>query len=462
MIVVRLVASCSKASCTTRSLAESSADVASSNSKMGILLEEVSNDNTIIRNMLSDNGQYGLYAGDPSENNTIDSNNMSSNGYHGLGTRLSRWNSVTNNTFFSNQIAGMDLIGANNDTLRFNEIQASGYSGIWLTGAYDCTIENNTIHSNGEYGISIGTSDRNTIANNTIYNNTDGLHITTAHKSMISNNNISSNSIHGIYLYNSRNNTFFGNNIEDNTVGAYLWSSYDNKIHHNFFIDNTDQSIDGGLNFWDNGYPSGGNYWSDYTGQDEFSGPNQDMPGCDNIGDIPYNIPGGSNRDRYPLNLSFCSPWIPPNEHPEVNITSPTQGETISGMYTIAGIASDPEDGLQFVEVRIDDGPWIKAIEESLWTFEWNTTNVSNGEHTIYARSYDGDNYSTEVNVTVIVDNPSPPTDQEPKDDWLWVALAVIIVIVVIVLLIVFLLIRRRKKSLEVEESPEPPPEEPL
>jgi len=38
------------------------------------------------------------------------------------------------------------------------------------------------------------------------------------------------------------------------------------------------------LNIWDNGYPSGGNYWDDYTGSD-ING--------DHIGDSSYNIPGG-------------------------------------------------------------------------------------------------------------------------------------------------------------------------
>jgi len=46
---------------------------------------------------------------------------------------------------------------------------------------------------------------------------------------------------------------------------------------------------------WDNGYPSGGNYWSDYAGIDLYHGPDQYLPGCDGIGDTP------KDGDHYPF-----------------------------------------------------------------------------------------------------------------------------------------------------------------
>jgi len=43
------------------------------------------------------------------------------------------------------------------------------------------------------------------------------------------------------------------------------------------------------LNYWDNGYPSGGNYWSDYNGTDLYSGTHpQSENGSDGIGDTFY------------------------------------------------------------------------------------------------------------------------------------------------------------------------------
>jgi hypothetical protein len=63
------------------------------------------------------------------------------------------------------------------------------------------------------------------------------------------------------------------------------------------------QAYENGINKWDNGYPSGGNYWSDYGGVDNFKGPDQDIPGEDSIGDSPYTDilgPTGA-KDNYPL-----------------------------------------------------------------------------------------------------------------------------------------------------------------
>jgi hypothetical protein len=79
------------------------------------------------------------------------------------------------------------------------------------------------------------------------------------------------------------------------------------------------------INYWNDEYPSGGNYWSDYTGIDELQGPNQDVQGSDGIGDIPSCIPLGINKDAYPL----MKPWIGQNSPPfKPVITGPTLERT--------------------------------------------------------------------------------------------------------------------------------------
>ena len=128
-------------------------------------------------------------------------------------------------------------------------------------------------------------------------------------------NNYASDCHYGIAIYlhlSSNNNIIANNTFSRNKDGIFLhqFSSH-NRIYHNDIIKNKfDQAYDrSGDNFWNNSYPSGGNYWSDYTGMDVFSGPDQDRPGSDGIGDTPYVI-YYHIQDYYPL-MTPSSPTIP-------------------------------------------------------------------------------------------------------------------------------------------------------
>jgi parallel beta-helix repeat protein len=99
-----------------------------------------------------------------------------------------------------------------------------------------------------------------------------------------------------------------GNNIIENTIkkngwGIFLSYSSDNHVYHNNFIENINAqaSYSESTTFWDNGYPSGGNYWSDYSEpSDSQRGLGQNLTGSDGIVDLPYYI-GEDQNDHYPL-----------------------------------------------------------------------------------------------------------------------------------------------------------------
>jgi hypothetical protein len=94
-------------------------------------------------------------------------------------------------------------------------------------------------------------------------------------------------------------------NITTNYYGVVLDSTSDNNIfYHNNFVNNVVQAYSTSVNVWNNGYPSSGNYWSDYSGTDGFNGPDQNVPGPDGIGDTPYSIVT-NDQDYYPL----MTPW---------------------------------------------------------------------------------------------------------------------------------------------------------
>jgi nitrous oxidase accessory protein NosD len=92
-----------------------------------------------------------------------------------------------------------------------------------------------------------------------------------------------------------------------NGVGVHVSpTAYEVRIYHNDFLYNSVQAIEDpycvGIE-WDDGYPSGGNFWSDYTGVDLYSGVNQDGSGSDGIGDSPYTM---GVVDRYPYMEPIC------------------------------------------------------------------------------------------------------------------------------------------------------------
>jgi hypothetical protein len=99
-------------------------------------------------------------------------------------------------------------------------------------------------------------------------------------------------------------NTFAGDNysIDVESGGGGL-------VFHNDFLDDGGWVLPSGATVgWNDPYPIGGNYWSNYTGTDRFSGPGQNIPGSDGIGDAPFVL-NSANIDYYPL----MTPWVDHN-----------------------------------------------------------------------------------------------------------------------------------------------------
>jgi parallel beta-helix repeat protein len=172
-------------------------------------------------------------------------------------------------------------------------IDSGGTGDVVFIAASNIRVMNFTIQNGGEDGIHINSYSNNiTILNNNIINNfAYGIYLVTSSRCLIAENNITLN-YGAILLSYSSNNTIFHNNIINHTYALWLDYSDNNTIFHNNFINNTYQ-VDSweSDNLWNDEYPSGGNYWDDYTGQDSDG---------DGIGDTPYQIDENDN-DNYPL-----------------------------------------------------------------------------------------------------------------------------------------------------------------
>jgi len=279
-----------------------------------------------------------------------------------------------------NNSPGILLANTTDSQVTNNNVSSNEYGGVWLYMSSFNIISGNKI-TNNYLGIMLDSSLNNTVSRNNLTNNNEGTHLRLSTNNSLYGNNITANGYHGIGLDFSSNNTISENNITNNGYGIGLYDSSDNKIFHNNFIDNTEQadSYDS-TNVWDDGYPSGGNYWSDYTGIDNKSGPGQDQPGSDGLGDVPYVL-SGSDKDGYPL----MNPWGSPQPPIAIFTYSPEQpvvGEVVSFDASI----SDDRDG-SIVSYKWDFGdgnittvndPIITHVYTAVGTYAANLTVTDN------------------------------------------------------------------------------------
>jgi len=199
---------------------------------------------------------------------------------------------------------GVLLAGTTNSVVERTILTKNKY-GIYLCCSRNITINRNTIIENGQ-GIGLFLSHENNIIGNTITKNGYGIDMGRSEGNIISGNVITEHTANdnswGIDLWLSENNIISKNNITNNKRGIELFESENNLICHNNFLNNAKQvhSYDSLVNTWDDGYPFGGNYWSDYNGTDWYSGLYQNATGSDGIGDTSFDI-DENNQDNYPL-----------------------------------------------------------------------------------------------------------------------------------------------------------------
>ncbi len=206
------------------------------------------------------------------------------------------------------------LAYTSNSTIVNNTITNSTahyWYGVLLEASYNNTFAGNNITKN-DVGIWLKNSSCNIFSANNIRDNFGGvlLRSSSANNTFVG-NNIASNEA-GIEFEGSCNNTLAGNNITENGCGITLYASFNNSFYHNNFIDNVEHvrlSSSSWPNFWDDGYPSGGNYWSGYSDTDQFSGPYQNETGSDGIWDHPYVI-NTENQDNYPTVPEHQTPMM--------------------------------------------------------------------------------------------------------------------------------------------------------
>ncbi|UCF07975.1 MAG: right-handed parallel beta-helix repeat-containing protein [Thermoplasmata archaeon] len=281
-------------------------------------------------------------------NETFVSNNTISDSQFGVDIYESMDNVVCGNTIL-NGTSGIDLRSSSRILVESNNVSRHSSTGIELWESDNCTVADNTLVSNLNTGINIHASRSNTVINNDVSGSQDGISVQyDSDANLVFNNTLHSNTENGLYLYSSSFCILANNTVHSNQWnGMFIrGDSFYNMIHYNYIHSNVEEGIsvshnpennlihhnhleanngatdvynssrvqakDLSINFWDDGYPSGGNYWSDWLAPDALSGPAQDVPGADGIVDLPY-LHSIGKQDLYPLTRSPLGPAGPPN-----------------------------------------------------------------------------------------------------------------------------------------------------
>ena len=297
-----------------------------SNNFYGIALSYGSSFNNLTKNVVINNTHIGISISN--RGNFLRQNLMSTNTYNfgvwgysvsGFGQDIDTSNKVNGKPIYylvnksdvqiPPDVGYVAAISCKNVTINYGSIRNVG--ALFFVNVTDSFIKNTEISNTYYFGIYLLSSHNNiiqnvTLARSSLYN----LGLRDSNTNIIKDSFIA-NSGTGIDLYNSSSNVIIRNTITNNYHAIFLTYSNSNRIYHNNFINNADQVPIGAIkeeNIWDNGYPFGGSFWSDYSGVDIYSGRYQNETGGDGIGDTPYIIDAENQQmDKYPLMGIFSS-----------------------------------------------------------------------------------------------------------------------------------------------------------
>ena len=173
--------------------------------------------------------------------------------------------------------------------------------GVDASESAEIAVRDSWFDTSREHGVFLWRCHDAHLEGNRLLNGRNGIYLDSCHRAGLHRNE-ADGAERGIFLWDCFDCTVTENVFHACDLGfALVHTSERNAVYHNLFLENARAATcDEANNLWDDGYPSGGNYWGDPVDEDRSSGPLQDQPGPDGIADTPREVPF-SGVDRYPL-----------------------------------------------------------------------------------------------------------------------------------------------------------------
>ncbi len=294
----------------------------------------------------------------------------------GLGLYFVERANVTGNTITNNSAAGLILFHAGNSTVVGNNLSGNSAGGLTyprnviVDSSWNVLLERNNASSSPGIGIRVQrTMGANLVRNvvvckgcprSGLIGDGAGISVSDSPHVRVVGNLVQANET-GIRVEYSPNGTFVLNEVRDSGWGISSYMSGGMRTYHNALVNNTLQAGQSypnvPPNVWNDTYPSGGNYWSDYSGVDA---------GGDGIGDTPYSF-NTNGVDHYPL----MQPYVPSNEPPFAAFgVAPITGVAGTTFTMDASTSWDLEDLTPALQVRWD------FQDDGTWDTPWSTAKV--------------------------------------------------------------------------------------
>jgi len=358
--------------------------------------------NGIVRGNSVANHSFAVFL-ESSDSTRVVGNSFSSNGFalyvHSESV------SVSDNVFRDNEY-GLYLFQRGNATIEGNQFSAFGGKGVVVWGSERNRIRTNHFNYTGVLleGTTVNDFDSHEIASSNFVNGrplryyhdcgplsldgqpTGQLLVSNCTGFRASNLTIGQTDV-AVELAYVQDAVLQHNVLWGSYYGLRLIASSGIVATQNSFALNSAQVSGKDRETWDAGYPSGGNYWSDYGGTDDCSGVLQDIcPDADGIGDTAYSV-SNAGIDRYPTVRPFNAPPLPLAASFTV---LPASGDTSSFFVLNASASSDPSGPDSGILVRWDfDG-------DGIWDTDWSLTKTAThrfdepGSHTVRLEITDG------------------------------------------------------------------------